>query len=123
MNQKKFIADYIAQNRAPFNDFFFQRNEDDIVNELMNVIYSCQRDNKYFTIRVHSYQVIDNYDDINRELFNYYEDLTKKKSKSKKRDNQYGYINLNDSCISLCADRFACSSICISYHGMLCRAT
>lgn len=101
MNQKEFIADYIAQNRAPFNDFFFQRNEDDIVNELMNVIYSCQRDNKYFTIRVHSYQVIDNYDDINRELFNYYEDLTKKKSKSKKRDNQYGYINLNDSCIKL----------------------
>ena len=101
MNQREFIAGYIEQNRAKFNPIFFERNEDDIVKELMNVIYSCERKNQYFTIKVHSYRVVDDYDEINTILYNYYENLTKNKSKSKKRDNQYGYINLNESCIRL----------------------
>lgn len=101
MNQKEFISEYIKNNREKFNPIFFQRNEDDIINELMNVIYSCERENKYFTIKVNSYRVVDDYDEINKILYNYYEDLTKNKSKFKKRDNQYGYINLNESYIRL----------------------
>ena len=30
-NQRKFIADYNASHRKDFNEFFFNRNEDDIV--------------------------------------------------------------------------------------------
>lgn len=101
MNQREAVADFIKQSRPPFNPFFFKRDEDEIITELMNVIKSCERENSYFTIKVHSYRVVDDYDEINEILYNYYEDLTKNKSKSKKRDNQYEYINLNESCIRL----------------------
>lgn len=101
MNQREAIAGFIKQNRAKFNPVFFQRDEDEIIRELMNVIKSCERDNKYFTIKVQSYKVIDDYDQINQILFDYYENSTKNKSKAKKRDNQYGFINLNESCIRL----------------------
>lgn len=101
MNQREAVADFIKQSRPPFNPFFFKRDEDEIITELMNVIKSCERENNYFTIKVHSYRVVDDYDEINKILYNYYEDLTKNKSKSKKRDNQYEYINLNESCIRL----------------------
>ncbi len=101
MNQKEYIAQYIKTHRAPFNQFYFKRDEDEIINELMNVIYSCERDNQYFTIKVHNFRVVDDYDEINKILYDYYENLTKNKTKAKKRDNAYGYINLNESCIRL----------------------
>jgi len=101
MNQREAIAGFINENRAKFNPLFFQRDEDEIIKELMNVIKSCERDNKYFTIKVQSYRIIDDYDEINQILFDYYESTTKNKSKAKKRDNQYGFINLNESYIRL----------------------
>lgn len=106
MNQRESIAKYIQENREPFNPIFFERNEDEIITELMNVIYSCERENEYFTIKVDSYRVVDDYDEINSILYDYYEDLTKNKSKSKKRDNQYEFINLNESCIRLLIVRY-----------------
>lgn len=106
MNQREAISNFIDQNREKFNPIYFERNEDEIVEQLMNVIYSCERENQYFTIKVHSYRVVDNYDEINQILYDYYEDLTKNKSKSKKRDNQYAFINLNESCIRLLIVRY-----------------
>lgn len=106
MNQRQLIANFINDNRPKFNQTYFTRDENAIVEEVMNVIYSCQRENQYFTIKVDSYRVVDDYDEINRILYNYYEDLTKNKSKSKKRDNQYEYINLNESCIRLLIVRY-----------------
>lgn len=100
-NQREIISDFIKNNRPHFNPVYFQRNEDEIITELMNVIHSCERENQYFTIKVHSYRVVDDYDEINDILYNYYEELTKNKPRSKKKDNQYGYINLNESCIRL----------------------
>ena len=67
-NARELISDFIKDSRAPFNPIFFNRNEDNIVKELMNVIYSCERENPYFTIKVHSYRVVDNYDEINNIL-------------------------------------------------------
>lgn len=101
MDQKEYIAEYIKTHRAPFNPFYFKRDEDEIINELMNVIHSCERQNQYFTIKVHKFRVVDDYDEINSILYNYYENLTKNKTKAKKRDNAYGFINLNESCIRL----------------------
>lgn len=106
ITQREAIAKFIEQNRPKFNPVYFTRDEDEIVTELMNVIYSCERENQYFTIKVDSYRVVDDYDEINTILYNYYEDLTKNKSKSKKRDNQYAYINLNESCIRLLIVRY-----------------
>ena len=67
----------------------------------MKVILSCERESKYFTIKVDSFRVVDDFDEINRTLYNYYENLTKNKAKSKKRNNPYEYINLNPSAIRL----------------------
>lgn len=106
INQREFISKFINENRPKFDHTYFTRDENAIVEEVMNVIYSCQRENQYFTIKVDSYRVVDDYDEINRILYNYYEDLTKNKSKSKKRDNQYEYINLNESCIRLLIVRY-----------------
>ena len=104
MNQREMIAQIVKETRPKFNEVFFTRDEDEIITELMNVIYSCERENQYFTIKVDSYRVVDDYDEINYILYNYYEDLTKNKAKSKKRDNQY--INLNDSAIRLLIVRY-----------------
>ena len=70
-NPREAISQYIKDTREHFNPIFFQRNEDEIITELMNVIYSCERENPYFTIKVHSYRVVDNYDEINSILYSY----------------------------------------------------
>lgn len=101
MNQREAISIFSDTNRARFNPVYFQRDEDEIVTELMNVIHSCERKNDFFTIEVSSFRVVDDYDEINQILYNYYNDLTKNKAKNKKRDNQYEFINLNESYIRL----------------------
>lgn len=101
ITQRELVSKFVQEKRDKFNPVFFERDEDEIIKELMNVIYSCERENQYFTIKVHSFRVVDDYDEINSILYNYYENLTKNKAKSKKRDNQYEYINLNESYIRL----------------------
>ena len=101
LTQQELIARFAQASRDKFNPVLFERNEDEIIKELLNVIKSCERRNQFFTIKLDSYRVVDDYDEINSILFNYYENLTKNKAKSKKRDNQYGYINLNESRIRL----------------------
>ena len=77
------------------------------IDELKKVILSCQRHNKYFTIEVTGFRVVDDYAEINDILYRYYENASRNKSKMKKRDNQYAFINLNDSDIRL---------LIVSYH-------
>lgn len=101
MNQREFISQFIDASRPKFNPIFFTRDENEIIEKLINVIKSCERNNDCFTIKLHSYRVIEDYDEINRTLYNYYENLTKNKSKNKKRDNQYEFINLNESYVKL----------------------
>lgn len=105
ITQREAVSQF-ADLRDRFNPYYFQRDEDEIVRELMNVIKSCERSNSYFTIKVDSFRVVDDYDEINNILYQYYEDLTKNKSKNKKRDNQYGFINLNESDIRLLMVRY-----------------
>ena len=100
-NQREMISRFISESRDKFNPKFFERSEDEIMDQLMKVILSCERESKYFTIKVDSFRVVDDFDEINRTLYNYYENLTKNKAKSKKRNNPYEYINLNPSAIRL----------------------
>ena len=100
-NQREMISHFINESRDKFNPKFFERSEDEIMDQLMKVILSCERESKYFTIKVDSFRVVDDFDEINRTLYNYYENLTKNKAKSKKRNNPYEYINLNPSAIRL----------------------
>lgn len=98
LNQGDIMRQFNDRYREDFNKDFFIRSEDDIIEELKNVILSCQRD-KFFTLKVDSFKVVEDYNEINKILFNYEE---KYKGKGNKRkDNQYEYIDLKDSDIKL----------------------
>ena len=111
INQYEFIHEYNQNFRPRFNPYFFERSDDDLIKALRDVIYSCERQSA-FTIKVLSFEVIDSYDDVNHILWEYEESIinknktaqelqqqaqSKSKSTSKKKINQFAYINLKDS--------------------------
>ena len=61
--QREFISKYNDETREKFNDFYFSKSDDMIIEDLKKMILSCQRD-KYFTIKVKSFETIDDYDTI-----------------------------------------------------------
>lgn len=96
-NQSYLIKGYNDNYRPEFNEALFNRSEDEIIQELQNVIISCQKFYGPYEIRVESFEVIDNYAQIMDILANHESGTSKKK----KRINQYQYINLKDSDIKL----------------------
>ena len=110
INQYEFIHEYNKNFRPKFNRQFFERSDDDLVQAIRDVIYSCERQS-VFTIKVLSFDVIDSYDDVNHILWEYEESVinknkspqeqqaqsSKSKSNAKKKVNQFAYINLKDS--------------------------
>ena len=100
-NQAALLRRYNDEYRQKFNKDLFIRSEDDIIEELKRVILSCQRD-RYFTIKVLEFRVIDNYKEINDILYNYEKGIIR----NKKRDNQYDFINLKDSDIKLLSVKY-----------------
>lgn len=97
INQHQLIRKYNDSSREQFNDELFYRSDDDIINEIKKVILSCQR-NRYFTIRVDKFTVIEDYDEIYK-LLKEQEDIRLKNKNSE--DNRYNYISLKDSDIKL----------------------
>ena len=93
----KFMHDFNDKHRQKFNDHWFERNDDDLIEGMKQVILSCQRD-KYFILKVLNFEVIKDYEEIQNELYRYYSTKTKN---GKKIDNPYDYINLRDSDIML----------------------
>lgn len=114
MNQSEFIAKYNQKYRPNFNPALFTRSDDDLVNAMRDIIYSCERDST-FTIKVVGFEVIDNYDDINHILWEYEDSIinkgkkasenpatvTKKATSNAKKDNPFAFINLKDSDLKL----------------------
>lgn len=110
MNQREFIHAYNDKFRPKFNEKFFKRSDDDLINALKHVIYSAERDST-FKIKILSFDIIDDYDDVNHVLWSYEESIinkgkiptpeeasnNKKSSSNKKKDNQFAYLNLKDS--------------------------
>ena len=62
-NIDKFLHDFNDAHREKFNDFWFTRNDDDIIEGMKQVILSCERD-KYFIIKVIGFEVIKDYEEI-----------------------------------------------------------
>lgn len=97
MNQYEFIRKFNDENRKIFNDELFERNDDEIIEELKKVILSCER-HKYFILKVQKFTVIEDYPTIIRML----REQENIKSDSKDKDfNKYDYIALKDSDIKL----------------------
>ena len=95
MNQRQFIHKFAENHRPKFNKKIFTRSDDEIVNHLINLIKSCQREmsvGNYFTIRIEEISIIDDYQEVNRILQRYQEININKSSKLKGvTDNRYDY--------------------------------
>lgn len=98
MKQREFVHLYNENNRPKFNKELFNRSDDELIQALKYVIYSCERDSN-FTIKVMNFQVIEDYDDVNHILWEYEDSILNKGKTDKKRqkENQYNFINLKDS--------------------------
>lgn len=101
MNQREFLAKFNEEYKEHFNPDLFVRSDEEVLEQMEKVIKSCERKNNYFSIEVLGFRVVDDYAEIKKILFNYYEYLTRNKPKMKKKDNPYGFINLNRSDIRL----------------------
>lgn len=102
LTQAELIAKYNNDCRPKFNDEFFIKRDEDIIEELKTVILSCQRDGTS-VIKVVDFRVVDDYFEIQNILRKYEASSSKSKSKtsSKRKENFYDYINLKDSAIKL----------------------
>lgn len=110
MNQAEFIHAYNDKHRPKFNDDLFVRTDDELIEAIRDIIYSCERDQS-FTIKVLNFEVIDSYDEVNRILWEYEDAIinkgkkatttTKKSTANAKKVNQFGFINLKDSDLKL----------------------
>ena len=117
MNQREIISKFIDEEKIKMNPELFVRSDDDVIEKLMGAIRSCERTGTYFSIKVKGFTVIDDFNEINRILYEYYENAYRNKTKSKRKDNRYEFINLNESDIRLLivhyliADKDACQDL------------
>lgn len=96
-NQAEWIYHYNNSNRPQFNDDLFVRDDYEVIESLKRIILSCQRD-KYFTVRVEKFTVVEDYEEIHNILYNYEQKkIDRNKNNAKKMDNTYKYINLKDT--------------------------
>ena len=111
MKQRELIHEYNKEYRPQFNRKFFERTDDDLINAIRYIVYSCER-NAAFTIKINSFEVIENYDDVNHVLWEYEDSIINKgkttdnssssnKKNSKKKDNQFAFINLKSSALKV----------------------
>lgn len=102
MTQEEFMRQYNDANREQFNPALFERDSNEIIQEVEKVILSCER-NRYFTLKVQSFRVITNYEEVYNALYEHEENRLRKKNKDGKRkvENKHDYISLRDSDIML----------------------
>ena len=101
-NIDQFMYDYNNSTKEKFNDYWFDRNDNDLIEGMKKVILSCERD-KYFVLKVISFDVIKDYEEIQQTLYSYY---SKKTKNGKPIDNEYDYIALRDSDIMILKVRY-----------------
>ena len=102
-NQREFIRQYNKENKHPFNNFLFERDEDSIILALKKIILSFQR-SKTFTIRVDGFRVVDDYHEILEIMRNYEKSKRKSYNNSRSRDKELDdvvLIPIKDSAIKL----------------------
>ena len=97
VTQAELIARFDEDCRPKFNPELFERSNERTIEELKNVILSCQRDNKFFRVQVVEFKVVEDYFEIQRILKNHEDNFGWKKNKKRNRDNSFEYINLKDS--------------------------
>ena len=78
------MREFNDKYRMKFNPYFFIDADTGIVEEVERIILSIQRD-KFFTIRVDGFDVIEDYEEIMQTLYDY-EEKFGYKNKNKRKD-------------------------------------
>ena len=102
LNQAAFMRSFNDKHREQFNPNLFERNDQDIIDAVSRIIYSCERD-KYFTLKVLDITPITDYEDVYNTLREHEE---KRRKKGDKSDNPYDFINIKSSKIMLLKVRY-----------------
>lgn len=97
IDQSAFMRKFNETHREQFEPELFRRDNEDIVRSIEQVVRSCERD-KYFTLKLLSFDVIWDYEEIINTLRNHEQ---KRKRKNDKSDNTYDFINIKDTDIML----------------------
>lgn len=102
MTQDEFMRMYNDTYREQFNPKLFDRDANEIIQEVEKVILSCER-NRYFTLKVQSFRVITDYEEVYNALYEHEESRLRKKNKDGKRkvENKHDYVSLRESDIML----------------------
>lgn len=93
VDQAGFMRQFNDTHREQFEPELFRRDNDDIVRSIEKVVRSCERD-KYFTLKLLSFEAIYNYEDIMNTLRAHEE---KRRKKNNKTENSYDFINIKDT--------------------------
>lgn len=93
INQAQFMRQFNETHREEFEPELFRRSNEDLINAILEVVRSCERD-KYFTLKLLSFNVIHNYEEIFNTLRAHEE---KRRRKNNKLENSYDYINIKDT--------------------------
>lgn len=97
VTQNQLLRLYNETHREQFNPDLFNKDDMSIIQALQNIILSCERD-RYFTLKVESFQIVEDYTAIEKILHDHEQF---RNEKSKKKDNQYDLINLKESDVKL----------------------
>ena len=104
MDQQSFIHNYIEETTPQFNKTLFTRDINKIIKGIEDIIFSIEREGNA-TIKVMKFEHISDYDKIWQTLHDYEEIQVARRRKSSNtkslQENQYNYINLNESYIEL----------------------
>lgn len=93
IDQAQFMRMYNETHREQFEPKLFERDDYDIVRAIEQVVRSCEVD-KYFTLKVLSFTVIEDYEEIYNTLRAHEES---RRRKNNKLENSYDFININDT--------------------------
>ena len=93
INQSQFMRQFNETHREEFEAELFKRDNEDLIRSIEYVVRSCERD-KYFTLKLVSFEVIYNYEDIYNTLRAHEE---KRRRKNNKLENSYDFINIKDT--------------------------
>lgn len=93
VNQSQLMREFNETHRREFNPELFKRDNEDMIRSLESLLRSCERD-KYFTLKLLSFNVIWDYEDIYNTLRMHEE---KRRKKSSKLENFYDFINIKDT--------------------------
>ena len=93
LDQAQFMRQFNETHREEFNPDLFSRDNREMVEAIKAVVESCQRD-KYFTLKLLTFEALYDYEKIYDTLRNYEE---KNKKKNDKTANSYDFINIRDT--------------------------